>query len=361
MSPKKNTPKNTRKESRALFIRQTLAVCILMMGLLSAMSAVTVLAQQSDPNNALPLTPTATTFGNDVVQDPGGTTIVESLANLVGGVHAGDGGIVGRLRGILAALAIAMTIYSGLKMIIAQGEEGKVTSAKQGIYMGLIGLAIISLAGEYTKILSVNKDAAKAVFQGDNVLCQYSNTILGGGSGSMGNELLCRVNFFNSTVKMVITFLKYIISALSVYEIISNGYRIITLGGEPGDLERDKKNLIWGAVGLMVIIFSEGLISKVFYQLNFKTYSPLTGVQPKIDISEGVRQLVAFTNVSVSILGPIAILILIGASVMYMTSGGDEDKQSTAKRAIFAAAAGVLIIYGAFGIVSTVISGNFQG
>lgn len=352
---------HTKSPSRSIFIRQMLAVCILIMGLLMAMSTMTALAQQSNPNNALPLTPVAATFGEDVVQDPGGTTIFGSLANLVGGVQAGDGGIIGRLRGILAALAIAMTVYSGLKMLLAQGEEGKVTSAKQGIYMGLIGLAIVSLAGEFTKILSVNTEAAKSVFQGDNVLCQYSNTILGGGSGSMGNELLCRVNLFNSTVKMVITFMKYLISALAVYEIMSNGYRIIVLGGEPGDLDRDKKNLMWGAGGLMIIIFSEGLISKVFYKLNFKTYSPLNGVQPKIDISEGVQQLVAFTNVAVSILGPLAILILIGAGIMYMTSGGEEEKQTTAKRAVFAAAIGVLIIYGAFGIVSTVVSGRFEG
>lgn len=357
----KKTDQRSQKDHRSRFVRQALAVSILIMGVLMMVSAGTVLAQ-----NALPLNPDHTTFGPDIVQDPGGSSIAESLGNLVGGVRAGDQGIVGRLRGILAALAIAMTVYSGLKMLLAQGDEGKVTSAKQGIYMGLIGLAIISLAGEFTKILSVNQETAKAVFKGDNVMCQYANTILGGAisgtnSGSLGSELLCRVNFFNSTVKMVITFMKYIISALAVYEIITNAYRIITLGSESSNLERDKKNLTWGAIGLMVIIFSESIISKVFYNINLRTYSPLVGAQPKIDINEGVRQLAAFTNLAVSILGPIAILILIGAAVMYMTSGGDEEKQSTAKRAIFAAAIGILIIYGAFGIVSTVISGRFEG
>ncbi len=179
--------------------------------------------------------------------------------------------------------------------------------------------------------------------------------------GAAGKELLCRVNLFNSLVKMLITFMKYLLSAIAVYEIMSNGYRIIALGGETSDIERDKKNIIYGAAGLMVIIFSESLISKVFYQINFKTYIPSIGVQPRIDISEGVRQIVAFTNVSISILGPIAIIILIGASIMYMTSGGEEDKQTAAKRAIVAAAVGILIIYGAFGIVSTVISGQFAG
>lgn len=351
----------TKKTSAQQFIRQLLAVSIIMLGLLMAISTMTVSAQDKSSNFALPLTTDSKEFGEDIVGDPGGATMVESLAKLVGGVKSGDEGIVGRLRGILGALAIAMTVYSGLKMLLAQGEEGKVTEAKKGIYMGLIGLAIVSLAGEFTKILSVNKDAAKYVFQGDNVLCQYANTILGGGASTPGNELLCRVNFFNSGVKLVITFMKYLIAGISIYEIMTNAYRIIALGGESADLERDKKNLIFGGIGLFVIIFSESLISKVFYKMNFKSYSSAVGAQPKIDITEGVQQIASFTNMAVSILGPIAILILVGASIMYMTSGGDEEKQSQAKRAIIAAALGILVIYGAFGIVSTVISGRFEG
>ena len=82
------------------------------------------------------------------------------------------------------------------------------------------------------------------------------------------------------------------------------------------------------------------------------------GRTAKINFSEGAAVLI---RMAVSILGPIAILILVGASIMYMTSGGDEEKQSQAKRAIIAAALGILVIYGAFGIVSTVISGRFEG
>ena len=170
----------TKKTSAQQCIRQLLAVSIIMLGLLMAISTMTVSAQDTSPNFALPLSTDSKEFGEDIVADPGGATMVESLAKLVGGVKSGDDGIVGRLRGILGALAIAMVVYSGLKMLLAQGEEGKVTEAKKGIYMGLIGLAIVSLAGEFTKILSVNKDAAKVVFQGDNVLCQYANTIWGG-------------------------------------------------------------------------------------------------------------------------------------------------------------------------------------
>lgn len=347
-------------------MQRLLASSVLALGICMAillMTTITTLAGTTvDPNqNALPIGGDQNTYGASV-RDPGGKTITESLANLVGGGNSQSDGIIGRLRTILATIAIAVTVYSGLKMLLAQGEEGQVTAAKKGIYMGLIGLGIVSLAGEITQILSVNSDATNAIFyDGGNLKCQGAGTLLDIGTKTATTPtMMCQVNLFNSTVKLVIMFLKYLISAIAVYEIISSGYRIMTLGSESSNLERDKKNIIGGAIGLMVIIFSDGLISKVFYKLD-KTYSVAKGVQPKIDMSEGVRQLVAFTNIAVSILGPIAILVLIGASIMYMTSGGNEDKQSQAKRAIIAAAIGVLIIYGAFGIVSTVVSGKFDG
>ncbi len=335
------------------------------MGMMTALLALVLLvADSAMAANALPLGDVATFSGGDsVVGDPDGATIVESLANLVGGFTSTDSGIIGRFRGIMAAAAIAMVVYSALKMLLAQGEESKITSAKKGIYMGILGLAIISLAGEVTKILSVNKEAAQFIFVdkvGGTLACNYASTFLGGGSTTTGAELLCRVNLFNGTVKIVITFFKYLISGIAVYEIISSAYRIITLGSETSDLERDKKNLIFGAVGLFVIIFSESIIAKVFYKLNFKTYSQLEGVNPAIDITEGAKQIASVANLAVSIIGPVLILIIIGSAIMYMASGGNEEKQTQAKRAIGFAAIGMLVVYGAFGLVSTVIGGQFQ-
>ena len=83
-------------------------------------------------------------------------------------------------------------------------------------------------------------------------------------------------------------------------------------------------------------------------------------MQQKIDISEGAKQIASVVNLAVSIVGPVLITIIIGAAIMYMTSGGNEEKQTQAKRAIGFAAIGMLVVYGAFGLVSTVISGQFQ-
>ncbi len=52
------------------------------------------------------------------------------------------------------------------------------------------------------------------------------------------------------------------------------------------------------------------------------------------------------------------LLILVGG-IMYITAGGEEESMNKAKRLIIAALIGVIVVYGAFGIVNTVVSGYF--
>jgi hypothetical protein len=351
--------KNNKKSSAQDFLKQ---ICVVATLIYVATGTIALTSAQPSDGNVLPLGD-ASEFGESIVGDPGGSTVAESLANLVGGFTSTDSGLIGRFRLLLAAIAIAMTIYSALKMLLAQGEESKVTNAKKGIYFGILGLLVVSLAGEVTKILSVNKQTAEFIFvdkTGQSLACSYANTILGGGGSSTGAEMLCRVNFFNATVKLVITLIKYIIGSIAVYETVTNGYRMMTLGSESSSLEREKKNFLFGAIGLLTIIFSESVIGKVFYRINFKApYSQLTGLQPAVNIDEGIRQIVAIANVAISILGPALILIFIASIVYYMVSAGEEEKQKQAGRALTFAAIGILVIYGAFGIISTIISGQF--
>jgi hypothetical protein len=45
---------------------------------------------------------------------------------------------------------------------------------------------------------------------------------------------------------------------------------------------------------------------------------------------------------------------------MYITSGGEDDKMQKAKRMMIATVVGIMIIYGAFAVVSTILSGSFN-
>lgn len=282
-----------------------------------------------------------------------GDSAIEQLSTLIGGYRGGEGGLVGVARPIIGAISVLFIIISALKILFSDGEEGKIDKAKQGIIYGLIGLALISIAGEIMKVLSLSDEAVKAAYQDDTLVCY--KTIL-----SDPNALQCRARLFSRTVQILVTFVKYLLGSLAVLQIVTSAFRMATMGGESDSLNNEKKKLVWGGVGFLLVIFSDTAISKVFYKLNFNTSIGIDGVKPKLDPAQGVAEIVGFTNFIVSIIGPLAILSLIGGGIMYMMNNGDESKMQEAKRIITFSLIGIIVIYGAFGIVSTVISGQFS-
>jgi type IV secretory pathway VirB2 component (pilin) len=77
-----------------------------------------------------------------------------------------------------------------------------------------------------------------------------------------------------------------------------------------------------------------------------------------VDANEGVEQLAGITNLVISFAGPIAVLMLIAGAIMYATAGGEEENMKKAKRLILVTVVGIIIIYGAFAIVSTILSSS---
>ena len=108
-----------------------------------------------------------------------------------------------------------------------------------------------------------------------------------------------------------------------------------------------------------MIILADTVVNKVFYKIDYGRYPGVSGVQPGVDPYRGVAEIVGITNMVVSFAAPIAILMLVIGAIMYITAGGEEEKMGKAKRVIIMAAIGIVIIYGAFALVSTFISGSF--
>jgi len=52
------------------------------------------------------------------------------------------------------------------------------------------------------------------------------------------------------------------------------------------------------------------------------------------------------------------ILGMVGGGLMYAMAGGDEEKAGKAKKILMNSVLGALLIYGAFAIVTTIISGQ---
>lgn len=283
-----------------------------------------------------------------VVQDPGNITDFE------GGVASLIVGAVLNVRYLLTAITIALMIYSGFNMVIAQGQEEAWTKAKTSMVWGVVGLALVGLSGEIVRIFAVGKCAELGMLPASN----YAGCVEGGFLKNP-QAIIQRSTIFNKGVQYLITFIKYMIGGFAVLSLTRNAIRMAAnTAGE--ELEKDKKNLAASAIGLFLIIVADPIINNVFFSIDTTRYPGVGGAEAGVNVAQGVGEIVGFTNFLVTIITPIAILVIIAGGIMYMTAGSNAENQERAKKMIFMALLALIIIYGAFAIVSTVISGQFD-
>ncbi len=264
---------------------------------------------------------------------PEGSTSLETSKNFVEQ-------LAGSLKVVIGAVAVLFIIIAGVKLVASGGNEEEFTKQSTTIIWGIIGLFVIGLASEISDIFKVSN--------GSDIL-------------SNANEALQKTRIFNRVVEVVMTFLKYIIGSISVAFVIRSGLRMVTLGGNEDEVGKDKKSIMYGILGLAIILMADPIIKKVFFKVDTNAFPGLQAVRPGIDAGRLIQEIAGVTNVIAAITGPIALLALVGASLMYALAGGDEEKTAKAKKIIQWAIIGIVIIYGSFAIVSTFVARQFNG
>ena len=251
------------------------------------------------------------------------------------------------LKYILGAIAILFITLAALKLIVKGDNEETVETQKMAIFFGILGLVVIGFASEVVKVFYVAcppgaVDCAEGGFLANpSAMIQHSAV-------------------FNRTVQIAITFIKYFIGGVVLVMLARNGIRLVALAGEEEGMELDKKNVVYTSLGLILILLASTVIDKVLFVVDTSRYPTTGGVTQALGVDRGLQELVGITNYAVSFAAPIAILVLIAGAIMYATAGGNEDTMGKAKRLIIFALGGMILIYGAFAIVSTVISGQFS-
>ncbi len=294
------------------------------------------------------LLPQVESYGG-LVQNPG--TVSGSFDSNVARLVVGA---VLNVRYLLTAIAIALLVFAGFNLFTAQGDEGKWKTAKSTLIYSIIGLALVGLSGEIVRIFTVGKCAELGLLPASNMA-----GCVEGGFLKNPQAIIQRTTLFNKVVQYLITFIKYLLGSVAVLALLRNAIRMAanTAGDE---LEKDKKGVMASLLGLILVVISDPIINKVFFSIDSTRYPSVGGAEVGINYAQGVAEIVGFTNFLVTILTPIAILVIVAGGIMYITAGDNAESQSKAKRMIMLALGGIIIIYGAFAIVSTFISGQFD-
>ncbi|MBI4232285.1 hypothetical protein HY605_03560 [Candidatus Peregrinibacteria bacterium] len=300
---------------------------IIVMALSLLTLSLTALAKES-----LPIPHGAETiYTENLVTPPKGETGQTTARNL----------ILSGLEYVKILIAVVGIVYISIMgyTMVTQGEnEEEVTKAKRGLIYTLIAFLLISMSEDLGRIFDMDQ-----------------GTIL-----ENPQEVIKRAHLFDKEVEIIVTFIKYCLAAFATLMVVRSGFKLITAGGNEEETSKHKKSIMYSAGGLVLVYLGDIFINKVFYKVNQNVYSGITGVHPKVDAKEGVAQIIGATNFVVSFVGPLAVLMLLIGAIMYATAGGEEEALNKAKRVLLTVGIGIILIFGAFAIVSTVVSGRLE-
>lgn len=144
---------------------------------------------------------------------------------------------------------------------------------------------------------------------------------------------------------------------IAVVVIVIAGIWLVVSLGDEGAKDKAKKIILYAIVGLIVIMLSSAIVVFIVEATGgesiFGAVPNISGQDEAIDIRESVLTILqGFLN----FMGLIAVIVIVIAGIYLVVSLGEEQAKDRAKRIIFYAVVGLLIILFASAIVGFITS-----
>lgn len=161
---------------------------------------------------------------------------------------------------------------------------------------------------------------------------------------------LGEVEDFGDLVSKIWSWGFVVILSLSVMMMVIGGILYMTSSGNEERLEKAREVMSGSLIASGIVLFS-GVIQKVLR----RPTEVITESGKTISLNELPIAIQNATNVLLTLIGGIAILMLIVSGYQYATSRGDTEKLDRAKKGIFYAMIGLAISISAFLILNTFV------
>jgi len=149
-------------------------------------------------------------------------------------------------------------------------------------------------------------------------------------------------------VGSIMRFLQNVIGFLAVLVIVIGGIWYMSSFGNEQAMERAKKIITAGVIGLALVLAAPSFVQEILEILRDNN-----GATPGSALS--VRQILEkILNFALSISGVIAIIATVIGGIMYLTSGGDEERAKKGKNIFVYSVIGIIIVVGSLAIVSQI-------
>ncbi len=154
----------------------------------------------------------------------------------------------------------------------------------------------------------------------------------------------------NEFLGKVLSWLQGVLGMLALVMITIGGFMYITSAGDNGRTETAKKLITAAVIGFAIAIAAPSFLRELSIILNWGPAA--TGLPPGVGTSLTFLQILQKAlDFLLSIVGIVAIIMLVVGGIMYLTSAGDEDRIDTGKSIVKYAMIGIGVALGALVLV----------
>lgn len=232
--------------------------------------------------------------------------------------------VVNVMRNLIGGLAVIWIVISGIRMVMAQGEESVITEQKQSITYALIGLVAI-------------------------ILIERMVDLLLGAPGEY-RVVLEPTDAFNLEVYGVVSYIKAIVGIVAIFFIVISGIQTVFAEGEEEAITKQRRSVLWIIVGLILIAIDKIIVENLFIQP--VTQDDQLSVANVTSLINVVGRVLTF---ALGFVGLIAFGMLIYGAASMVANYGDEEMVEKGKKIIKNAIIGIIIAISAFTLVATLI------
>lgn len=226
------------------------------------------------------------------------------------------------VRNVVGAVALVVGVIYGLRLVMARGEEETISKQRSNFLWLFMGFVIL--------IISEN---VASIFNPENAT---STELIDFGAA-------------RDQLRDIVDYIKWFLGSIIVLYMVITAFRMITAGDDEEEIKKQKTNLTWSLLGMLVILLASNIVNAI-YVLNAPDEA--ASAAPGAAISE----LTGIIRLILVFVGPMAIIFTIYAGFLYLTSLEDEEQTKTAKTMIISGIVAIVLIYGAYALVNTFTS-----
>jgi hypothetical protein len=144
--------------------------------------------------------------------------------------------------------------------------------------------------------------------------------------------------------------IKGIVVTLALLMIIIGAIMYILSFGNEGNMKRAKSIITAALVGLAIVIAAPAFLREIAGLLSWDNAPPIDG-GTSLTLTQIAQRILTFL---LSIIGTLALIVMIISGVMYLTSGGSETRMKQARGIFTAALIGIVLAMASLILVSAV-------